>query len=96
MTNFYYLSYKEICDKGFNLNRLQTIKTVLSESHIEALKQQIAQLQSIELKIDQSLPSVRVLQDFLSLLIYLKTLRVTNLELIKTGLRSIDINKDTV
>jgi len=31
MTSFYYLSFKEICETGFNLCRLETVQGVLSE-----------------------------------------------------------------
>ena len=71
MTNFYYQSYQEISSTGFQLTKLETIRSVLSEAHLCSLRKQIAQLKAIEQKIHQVLPSVFILEDFLHLLNYL-------------------------
>ena len=41
MTAFFYMSFKEITDKGFDILSLETVRAVLSESHIKTLRHQI-------------------------------------------------------
>ena len=66
------MSFQEITLLGFDLNSLDTVKAVLSDHHISSLRQQVEQLQLIEDKISQELPSVKILEEFLDLMSYLK------------------------
>ena len=72
MTSFFCMSFQEITLLGFDLNSLDTVKAVLSDHHISSLRQQVEQLQLIEDKISQELPSVKILEEFLDLMSYLK------------------------
>ena len=71
---FFLNSFKEIDMLGFNLNGLDTVKSVLSDSHLYALRSQIRTLQKLEAQTQQDLPSVKILKDFLDLLTYIKGL----------------------
>ena len=77
MTAFFYMSFREIAETGFDLLSLETVRAVLSESHIVTLRHQILQLQSVEKKINQELPSLSVLREFLDLLKYLGNLQTS-------------------
>ena len=74
MTSFFRKSYEEITSLGMNLSCLDTVQAVLSEAHTVALRNQISQLKLIEKKIEQALPSVSILQEFMDLLNYLRSL----------------------
>ena len=72
MTKFFCMSFEEITTLGFDLNTLDTVNAVMSEQHINSLRQQVDQLREIEDKISQALPSVNILEEFLDLMDYLK------------------------
>ena len=78
MTSFYKKAFREITTRGFDLCAMDTVKEVLSEQHLFSLRTQIAQMQTIEQSIEQELPSVSVLEDFMSLLLFLRGLSDQN------------------
>ena len=76
MTTFFNKSFREITTFGFDLIKLKTVQSVLEESHITSLIHQINQLRTVQDKIQQELPSVCILEDFLELLGFMATLKI--------------------
>ena len=72
MTNFFTEAFEEITSLGLNLKALDTVQTVLSETHILALKSQIMHLKEMEESIDHEIPASEILEDFMKLLTFLK------------------------
>ena len=64
LTSFFKKSFEEIIQKGFDLNSLNTVKSVLSETHQKTLSTQIKELKEIENKVNEQLPSIGILQSF--------------------------------
>ena len=73
MTRFFGKSFREIVRAGFDLSKLKTVQSVLEESHITSLVEQLAYLNKIQREFKSELPSISILSDFLELLRYLAT-----------------------
>ena len=74
ITSFFVMAFHEIEDRGFSLRSLHTVKVVLSKEHLKQLQAQIDGLKALETTIDQKLPSIKILEEFLDLLRYIATL----------------------
>jgi len=75
ITSFFVMAFKEIEERGFSLRSLNTVKVVLSEEHMSQLQVQIDGLKNLEATIEQTLPSLKILEEFLDLLRYVASLQ---------------------
>ena len=78
MGNFFRQSFEEIASLGLNLKALDTVKAVLLGENLFSLRSQLYHLQEIEKKLEQQIPAVFILQDFMNLLAFLHSLPDTS------------------
>ena len=64
MTRFFGKSFREIVRAGFDLSKLKTVQSVLEESHITSLVEQLTYLNKIQREFKSELPSISILSDF--------------------------------
>lgn len=66
--------FGELISKGFNLKQLDSVKAVISESSMNALKEQIASLTRLQKQTKGTLASLRMSKDLEALFTSIKTL----------------------
>jgi len=85
ITIFFFQTLCEIDQLGYNVNSLSTVRSVLSDSHMQSLMRHIKEMKTLEDTIERKMPSVRVLQDFKELIDFLRGLATENkIDLLKT------------
>lgn len=66
--------FGELISKGLNLKQLDSVKAVISESSMNALKEQIASLTRLQKQTKGTLASLRMSKDLEALFTSIKTL----------------------
>ena len=66
--------FGELISKGLNLKQLNSVKAVISESSMNALKEQIASLSRLQKQTKGTLASLRMSKDLEALFTSIKTL----------------------
>ena len=69
LTSFFMDVFREISDAfSFDLTKLNSIRSVMSDAQIKTFKDQIFRMQQVQSKIGQPMPSVYMLDHFCNLL----------------------------